>query len=103
MSSRRTGKRPREKGAIGTSDDRVGLLRFGRDQAPFGGNAHGIAALADADLAKNRLQPIFHRVGRHTDQPGDLLRSEEHTSELQSLMRSSYAVFCLKNKQLNST
>src|SRR3546814_8232410 len=27
-----------------------------------------------------------------------LLRSEEHTSELQSLMRLSYAVFCLKNK-----
>src|SRR3546814_6168208 len=26
------------------------------------------------------------------------LRSEEHTSELQSLMRISYAVFCLKNK-----
>src|SRR3546814_3282423 len=26
-------------------------------------------------------------------------RSEEHTSELQSLMRNSYAVFCLKNKQ----
>src|SRR3546814_6717325 len=29
---------------------------------------------------------------------GDLKRSEEHTSELQSLMRISYAVFCLKNK-----
>src|SRR3546814_1355718 len=28
----------------------------------------------------------------------DLLRSEEHTSELQSLMRTSYAVFCLKKK-----
>src|SRR3546814_5997178 len=28
----------------------------------------------------------------------DLSRSEEHTSELQSLMRISYAVFCLKNK-----
>src|SRR3546814_9464611 len=27
------------------------------------------------------------------------VRSEEHTSELQSLMRISYAVFCLKNKQ----
>src|SRR3546814_10208085 len=27
------------------------------------------------------------------------VRSEEHTSELQSLMRNSYAVFCLKNKQ----
>src|SRR3546814_3201897 len=29
------------------------------------------------------------------------LRSEEHTSELQSLMRSSYAVFCLKQKTSN--
>src|SRR3546814_1218426 len=31
-------------------------------------------------------------------QRGSVLRSEEHTSELQSLMRSSYAVFCLKKK-----
>src|SRR3546814_8111724 len=30
-----------------------------------------------------------------------VLRSEEHTSELQSLMRSSYAVFCLKKKNEN--
>src|SRR3546814_1536055 len=30
--------------------------------------------------------------------PGDRVRSEEHTSELQSLMRISYAVFCLKKK-----
>src|SRR3546814_6036685 len=30
-------------------------------------------------------------------------RSEEHTSELQSLMRISYAVFCLKKKKLNNT
>src|SRR3546814_7953947 len=30
-------------------------------------------------------------------------RSEEHTSELQSLMRISYAVFCLKKKRMNST
>src|SRR3546814_10044826 len=29
-------------------------------------------------------------------------RSEEHTSELQSLMRNSYAVFCLKKKQHNT-
>src|SRR3546814_5598042 len=32
------------------------------------------------------------------DLPGDEARSEEHTSELQSLMRISYAVFCLKKK-----
>src|SRR3546814_9246852 len=31
------------------------------------------------------------------------LRSEEHTSELQSLMRSSYAVFCLINKKTSLT
>src|SRR3546814_8176505 len=31
----------------------------------------------------------------------DLVRSEEHTSELQSLMRISYAVFCLKKKHNN--
>src|SRR3546814_15459162 len=37
------------------------------------------------------------RFGR-TDQ-GDEERSEEHTSELQSLMRISYAVFCLKQKK----
>src|SRR3546814_5442818 len=30
---------------------------------------------------------------------GSALRSEEHTSELQSLMRTSYAVFCLKKKK----
>src|SRR3546814_964300 len=30
---------------------------------------------------------------------GDAVRSEEHTSELQSLMRISYAVFCLKKKK----
>src|SRR3546814_10642939 len=30
-------------------------------------------------------------------------RSEEHTSELQSLMRISYAVFCLKKKKQNTT
>src|SRR3546814_6348129 len=34
---------------------------------------------------------------------GATSRSEEHTSELQSLMRISYAVFCLKNKTTNTT
>src|SRR3546814_5396926 len=35
---------------------------------------------------------------RHSPQGGTASRSEEHTSELQSLMRISYAVFCLKKK-----
>src|SRR3546814_7917810 len=47
-----------------------------------------------------RAESDLHRedqAGRD-DHPGDIERSEEHTSELQSLMRISYAVFCLKKK-----
>src|SRR3546814_7422653 len=36
------------------------------------------------------------------DEMHDVVRSEEHTSELQSLMRISYAVFCLKKKTIQS-
>src|SRR3546814_4921719 len=42
-----------------------------------------------------RVQPLDHRAAS-LPRP---LRSEEHTSELQSLMRISYAVFCLKKKK----
>src|SRR3546814_1920653 len=50
---------------------------------------------------------LFHRTSRrvHLTEAGSRLlpharrRSEEHTSELQSLMRISYAVFCLKKKK----
>src|SRR3546814_7814089 len=41
------------------------------------------------------------RIKRADLPSGDPLRSEEHTSELQSLMRNSYAVFCLKKKKTN--
>src|SRR3546814_4475599 len=40
--------------------------------------------------------------GQPIDEPAPTVtRSEEHTSELQSLMRISYAVFCLKTKKIN--
>src|SRR3546814_5081276 len=39
--------------------------------------------------------------GRDSSRDQPLNRSEEHTSELQSLMRISYAVFCLKKKKQN--
>src|SRR3546814_7516124 len=42
----------------------------------------------------------FRDQGRHVLL---LMRSEEHTSELQSLMRISYAVFCLKKKNKQNT
>src|SRR3546814_747088 len=41
---------------------------------------------------------VLSLAGGLVVQIGNRVRSEEHTSELQSLMRSSYAVFCLKNK-----
>src|SRR3546814_9092655 len=41
----------------------------------------------------------FQRIWRSVIEPAGALRSEEHTSELQSLMRISYAVFSLKTQQ----
>src|SRR3546814_8482690 len=44
------------------------------------------------------------RLGDETTYPAEIVgRSEEHTSELQSLMRISYAVFCLKKKTTPKT
>src|SRR3546814_7864377 len=42
----------------------------------------------------NAMRGAMDELGQKL--PADLPRSEEHTSELQSLMRISYAVFCLK-------
>src|SRR3546814_5941467 len=54
-----------------------------------------------AHLARDLLIACVkqHRRGVAHERPGP--RSEEHTSELQSLMRISYAVFCLKKKNTN--
>src|SRR3546814_4443515 len=51
-----------------------------------------------------RLRPALRPGGQVIVVDGDrpIARSEEHTSELQSLMRSSYAVFCLKKKKTTS-
>src|SRR3546814_8146553 len=48
--------------------------------------------------------PVTVKNGKYTivqDLPVSDFRSEEHTSELQSLMRTSYAVFCLQKKKKN--
>src|SRR3546814_8209488 len=42
---------------------------------------------------------IERQIGRDRPAEIEIDRSEEHTSELQSLMRITYAVFCLKNKK----
>src|SRR3546814_3564974 len=53
--------------------------------------------------AVHREQPERQAPRRHGDGHQVAQRSEEHTSELQSLMRISYAVFCLKKKKNNKT
>src|SRR3546814_5300576 len=45
----------------------------------------------------------LHSIGHDRKYSWRMVRSEEHTSELQSLMRISYAVFCLKKKNKNTT
>src|SRR3546814_9378521 len=72
---RRAGRHEAPLAAIGEIADRLRLA--GARRIPGGTNA----------LALDRAEP----------------RSEEHTSELQSLMRISYAVFCLQKKKTNNT
>src|SRR3546814_1023149 len=86
-------------------------------------HVHRTAAIGDVDavgaVALHQLGLLRERVRRahmaHHQEAGDVhakiacgldmllrdVRSEEHTSELQSLMRISYAVFCLKKKTNN--
>src|SRR3546814_7432609 len=80
--------------------------RAGVDVAIFGGVRDRIAHVGDAALihqVDDQLDLVeafeighFRRV---TGFDQGFERSEEHTSELQSLMRISYAVFCLKQKK----
>src|SRR3546814_3962493 len=59
----------------------------------------GIRSKADADQPPVRLAARLPFADCRQIEQIDRLRSEEHTSELQSLMRISYAVFCLKKKK----
>src|SRR3546814_1047544 len=54
-----------------------------------------VAARTDVLAAEGKIQEARSAQQQAVD---ELERSEEHTSELQSLMRISYAVFCLKKK-----
>src|SRR3546814_6169545 len=78
-------------------------------------NLEGIFAYQTNSVGSLRTTQDYERWTRVSDQPGELAfekkggeqntplkyskRSEEHTSELQSLMRNSYDVFCMKKKR----
>src|SRR3546814_5128709 len=86
---------PLELGDLTGWDTRLSVLQY----------LHGVLG------EKFRPCPLIHKMvkaGRHGRKTGAGVylydeRSEEHTSELQSLMRISYAVFCLKKKNKNYT
>src|SRR3546814_7085805 len=72
------------------------------------GDKHAVFDLADQRVARHlarRHREVARRDAAATRgmagglEPQLARRSEEHTSELQSLMRNSYAVFCLKKKK----
>src|SRR3546814_8219221 len=68
---------------VGRRQDRGGGDRCQRDDEDRGNQGNAVLS-------------ALHGVG---SAGGGAVRSEEHTSELQSLMRISYAVFCLKKKK----
>src|SRR3546814_1288622 len=77
------------------------LNTVGLPGGPFAYSISGDSKLVALDLSDGKV----YEIGNITDEDGavfadfeGLTRSEEHTSELQSLMRISYAVFCLKKK-----
>src|SRR3546814_3848738 len=62
--------------------------------------ARVMAPFVTGSLTDQELLALCHKAyGRFAHAAVTPLRSEEHTSELQSLMRISYAVFCLKKKK----
>src|SRR3546814_1521865 len=79
---------------------RLGALRIDAAGRTFVERHHDVAAEQALD---------FHgsfggqHVARTVEVASERHRSEEHTSELQSLMRNSYAVFCLKKKTSKHT
>src|SRR3546814_2617066 len=78
-------RRPREQAEFGVGQAEVRLDRLGQDVDDL-----PVEEIEDIDDQQDPQHRARLRGGA---------RSEEHTSELQSLMRISYAVFCLKKKK----
>src|SRR3546814_4198917 len=85
---------PARTGSISSPSTYANPLKNGRgEKTRLGGNGDRGAA----GDAKRTTHP--RRLGMQDLNEQSTARSEEHTSELQSLMRNSYAVFCLKKKK----
>src|SRR3546814_5038058 len=78
---------------LGVEPDRIALIGEAVAQVRIPQRVTGLVEPGDWHLELVR-QAAIRQAGRGIDRA--VARSEEHTSELQSLMRNSYAVFCLK-------
>src|SRR3546814_10756355 len=79
------------------------LQRFAESNGLGSNDMHQRTALQTGEYRRIDLLGNGFIIGQHhaATRTAQSLRSEEHTSELQSLMRISYAVFCLKKKNTN--
>src|SRR3546814_3036709 len=97
------------------------MVRLFRQQRNLGHEPESTVKIIEAEAARDRISLriidpagqigesflpfLFGQLRNHGNSPVWTFRmarrSEEHTSELQSLMRISYAVFCLKKKKYN--
>src|SRR3546814_3197366 len=94
----------RQRSRPGKGVDRGARYACADHGRPLGGRKHPVPFLAASPASSDHVGQQAEEA-RALDGLGQLaLRSEEHTSELQSLMRISYAVFCLKkqNEQHNT-
>src|SRR3546814_1393219 len=83
--------------------DLVGSLQAHRPEHLAEADQRVPVEVGDADrLVGDHQRPLAQRI-LGGDAGRAAVRSEEHTSELQSLMRISYAVFCLKKKNQTTT
>src|SRR3546814_534464 len=94
---RSRGRSDHQAGDQGEEIQALREVREGRHVRPRGSQGR-VAALELGDLLQ-RLA-VHELRNRHPGELGRQDRSEEHTSELQSLMRISYAGFCLKKKNI---
>src|SRR3546814_6226578 len=76
----------------------IGAVIAGCDISHASATAVGLVSYSDATRS-SALRTFNPRASRYCASPAPRAKSEEHTSELQSLMRISYAVFCLKKKK----
>src|SRR3546814_4204529 len=87
---------------LGTTTDGkriVSMVIYGEDPCPEGKDGEIVVCSRQPERDRYRLPKTFRKTDGQVEKSwSGQARSEEHTSELQSLMRISYAVFCLKKK-----